>query len=227
MRHFSRGFKTFAVLVAFGFCGLACAEEETLVSRLPGKYAHFAWGGAGRYVAFHLEAEKKVLVYDLAEKSPRLAFEIPNVPAGDLLAACAEKLVLVSPGKMMIRRWDLKSRKRDKLAVIAGNDPPQKALLGFAGSGPLLIVGRQQSQFFDLETLKPLSIEGSMIPGMHAYGLSVHVSPDGRTFGTIPVGYGPVGYAVWHLKGNRLSPVSFGGTSHAIRGRSLPAMAIC
>lgn len=206
------------LLVCFGLICLLPnrLDAEAAVYKLPGQYSQFAWGGAGRFVAFHMESGK-VLVYDLSEKRPERAFEIPDVPAGDLLAGSSEKLVIVSPSKMIIRRWDFEAKKRDKIAIIDGNDPPQMAAMGFAGKGPLLIVGREGSHVFDLETLKPLKVKGRMMSGTGRYGLSVHVSPDGATFGTIPAGYGPVGYAAWHLQDNQVSLHPFGGTSNAIR----------
>ena len=215
MLNFSCLCRVLAILAACGIVA-ARADEEVRTSRLPGKYSQFAWGGAGRYAAFHFESAKKVIVYDLAG-GPQAAFEIPEVPAGDLLTAGAEKLVVVSPSKMMIRRWDFQSKKRDKLAILEGNDPPQTAVLGYAGRGPLLIVGSQQSRFYDLDTLKPVAVKGKMISGTGRHGLSVQASPDGRTFGTIPVGYGPVGYGGWHIEGEKLSLVAFGGTSNAVR----------
>ncbi len=204
-------------LVVCLICGLgARADEAVQVSQLPGQYSQFVWGGAGRYVALHFAPARKVIVYDLSG-GPKVLLEIPEVPQGDLLAAGADKLVIVSPGKMMIRRWDFQSKKRDKLAIIEGNDPPQLAVMGSAGQGPLLIVGSRESRLYDLDTLRAIAVKGKMISGTGRHGLSVQASPGGRTFGTIPTGYGPVGYGGWHIEGDDLSLVSFGGTSNAVR----------
>lgn len=191
------------------------AENEVQTIRLPAKYSEFAWGGNGRYMAFHFESEKKVAVYDIT--TGKRTFEISEILPGNLIAASAKKLIVVSPSQMMIRRWDLESGRREKLALISGNDAPQMALLGQNSEGPLLLVGQKNSSFYDLETLKPRKFDGPKIPGKGRYGLSIHASPDGKTFGSIPTGYGPVGYAIWHIDCNRISQASFGSTSNAIR----------
>ena len=209
--------KIFVVFIALASCSRPSVAADAFVLNLPGKYTQFAWGGAGRYLALHLEADQKVLVYDLEPDEPKLAFEVPDIPAGELLTAGKEKLIVVSPSKMMIRNWDFKSGKAENLEIIKGNDPPQIAVAGCAGDGPVLIVGKSGAGFFDLETLKPKPIRGKMIGGTESHGLSVHVSPDGQAFGTIPVGIGPVNYTAWHLERNQLRSASFGGTSHAIR----------
>jgi hypothetical protein len=184
---------------------------------LPGKYSQFVWAGAGKYIGFHMEADQKVLVYNLEQEFPKQAFEIAGIPAGDLLTASAQKLAIVSPNSMTIRRWDLKSGEQEELTAIKGNDPPKVAAMGFAGNGPLLLVGRKSAGFFDLKTLKPIVFKGKMIAGTDDYGLSVQVSPDGQAFGTIPVGLGPVAYGAWHIDKNELVVASFGGTSNAVR----------
>ena len=54
-----------------------------------------------------------------------------------------------------------------------------------------------------------------MIPGKTRYGLSVLVSPDGQTFGTmVPTGYG---FSAFHLDGDALTSVKFGSASDHIR----------
>ena len=133
------------VLIGFATTELP-ASEPGLVTKLPGKYTQFAWGAGGKFLAVQMESGG-VLVYDLTGEKPERVFGIDDVPAGDLLTAGEEKLIVVSPSKMMIRRWDFQSRKREKLAIMTGNDPPQMAVLGSAGKGPLLIVGGGSSRF--------------------------------------------------------------------------------
>ncbi|MEX0867112.1 MAG: hypothetical protein WD030_07120 [Pirellulales bacterium] len=191
------------------------ADDATTTLELPEKYVQFTIAGGGRYAAFQLASQNKMVVYDLT--AAEQVFQIDEVAPGDLLAGSLDKLVVVSPSKMMISRWDLKSARREKVAIIKSSDTPREALLGAAGDGPLLLIGDKQAQWFDLEKLEPLEIQGPMFGGRGNYGLCVHVSAEGRTFAAIPTGYGPVGYSVVHLDGHRTTQVPLGSTSNAIR----------
>ncbi len=204
-----------ALLLLIALSSPVSADDGATRLELPEEYVQFTMAGGGRYAAFQLASQNKVIVYDLA--AAEQAFQIEEVAPGDLLAGSQDKLVVVSPSKMMASRWDLKSARRDKVAIIKSSDTPREALLGAAGNGPLLLIGDKQAEWFDLANLEPLEIQGPMFGGRGNYGLCVHVSAAGRTFAAIPTGYGPVGYSVVHLEGRRTTQVPFSSTSNAIR----------
>ncbi|MCA9247252.1 MAG: hypothetical protein KDA42_09065 [Planctomycetales bacterium] len=208
-----RNTSLFSLGVLFLAVSWSAAESTSLDLSEP--YSQCTFAGKGRYLALHFESQSNVTVYDLVHGE--ICFEVPQVAKGDLLAGSADKIVVISPSKRMLRRWDLSSGERDATKLLSGADVPLESLMGCSGSGPLLLIGPNRSTFIDLATLEPLEVMGPGIGGRGRYGLCVMVSAAGQTFGAIPTGYGPVGYEAMHLVGSTVERVRFGGTSNAIR----------
>jgi hypothetical protein len=199
----------------FPALGAPVFEGEDTVVELPEPWGHYAVGGAGRYVIFHLKDARKAVVLDLAEA--KVVKEIPNVPDGSLVAAGIETLIIVVPSRRCIERWSLGTLAREKIAPTPTREPPVKALMGCAGTGPLLLASKNEARLVDIDTLKPLEVDGKVIGAPGRYGLVLDVSADGRTFTGIPVGIGAVPYTRMIVRGNRTRTDTFGSTSYAVR----------
>ena len=214
--------RTFLLLCTCHLLGfLALQAEETLPLSAP--YDALYFGEDGGLAVLHVFEKSELRAIDLSTRKER--FRIAEVPEGDLLAVGAEDLVVVSPGNLMVRRWDLKSGKRQKVALLEDVDTPQRLVMGSACKGPLFLFSSTSCQLLDGQTLKPIKLPaGSGVPpeGLGRHGVSLMVSNDGSTIGRIPVGYGPVGYSVTQWSGSEAEPlklrqVKFGSTSNAIR----------
>ena len=75
-------------------------------------------------------------------------------------------------------------------------------------------MGADKATLVDLDTLKPIEVEGKLHGGGRA---EVRMSYDGQTIAMIPTGYGPVGYQLMRLRGNKIVEGRFSGTSNAVR----------
>ena len=189
--------------------------KATRIETLPSKYAMYTFGGGGRYLIFRFDDLGKAGIMDV--DTGTIVHEISGISKGDLLAANDTHLFIVMPGKMLIQTWSLAKFERELMIRIEGDDTPRDAIIGAAGQGPLLLLGRK-GRLFDPETLKPLVVSGDgVIGGIDRYGYSMCVSANGLVFGGIPVGYGAVAHAVMQVHGDRTVVRKLGGTSQAIR----------
>ena len=206
---------TFAYAKADAPTGPIFSGDEVTIE-LEAPHTSHVLAGNGRYLALHLKAVRKIVLLDLL--SGEHAREIGNMPDDILMAGSREFLVLVVPGQKLIQRWSLRTFERDKVARISTDDVIKKALMGHnaIGSGPLLLVGKR-SQLIDLQTLQPMTIGGKVIGSADRHGYSVCVSADGRTFGGIVTGSGPVSYTRMRVGESSTELVKFGSTSHANR----------
>lgn len=190
-------------------------DEEHLVTRLPEPYAAYTLGGTGRFMVFHLKESKTVAVLDLL--SGRIVHEIEDISDDVLLAAGAEKLLLVIPSQKLIQRWSLATFQREKMGRLPGEGTTRSALMGCNGTGPLLLAA-ENATLLDVETMEPIAVDGKVIGGGRTKPFpSTRISADGLTVGSIPTGYGPVAYARMQIDGRRTKVDSFGSTSYAMR----------
>ncbi|MBM83902.1 MAG: hypothetical protein CMJ78_25380 [Planctomycetaceae bacterium] len=173
-------------------------------------------GGGGKYLLFHFESSRELVVFDVVEG--KITNTLPNIGVGSLIAAGGEYFVVVQADKRLLMRWKYDSDKRDKLARFDVDGTVKVALLGSNadGRGPLLIGGKV-AKLWDLETLKPLNMQGQVLGGSSRFGVSIRVSADGQTFGAIPTGYGPVAYSRMVVLEKSTVIQKFGSTSHATR----------
>jgi len=190
-------------------------EGERADVELPDAFDVCAVGASGRFMVFHLKQRQQVVVLDVAKA--KIVHTIPGVAEGVLLAAGADKLLLVRPGGRLIERWDLWSLRREQVAAVPTREPPGLAAMGCAGDGPLLLGTQSEAMLVDVATLRPMAVEGKVIGARGRYGYVLDVSADGRTFAGIVAGVGPVAYNLMALEGRRLRAGSFSSTSHANR----------
>ena len=191
-------------------------QGEKVDVDLPEPSNRHAVGGQGRLLFFHLKGARKVAVVDVS--LGRIVEQIGDMPDDVLIAAGAEKLMLVMPSAKMMQRYDLKTLQREKVAPIPGSSHPIRiALMGESGTGPLMLWSDGAPMFLDVPTLRPLTFRERVPTSSARYGYVARVSADGRTFTGIAAGIGPVAYHMIRIEGRRLRTGSFGGTSHANR----------
>jgi hypothetical protein len=186
--------------------------DDKLVVRLSSPYRDCIVGGSGRYFIAHLPAEKKIAVFDVV--AGRIVHELNDVSDDAIIAASREKLIVALPGQKLMQRYDLATMEREKVAPLPGKGITLRALLGANSDGPLLL-GAEDAQLVDLQTLEPLVVKGELIGA--GKGLQIHPSYDGQTLAGIPTGYGPVAYTRCQLNGTRATRQNFSSTSHATR----------
>ena len=186
--------------------------DEQVVFKLSHPYTQVVAGGSGQFFIFHLEAAKKVVIFDITQG--KVVHEIVDVGDDVLLAAGRDKLVLVLPGDLLMQRWSLQTFEREQVARLPGKGTTYRALMGCNSNGPLLL-GSDEATLVDIETMEPIVIEGKIAGG--GKGMQVHVSANGQTFAGIPTGYGPVAFWRMQVNGKQTTVQSFSGTSNAIR----------
>jgi len=201
-----------ALVICLGMLAAVSFGEETVA--VP-EYDALHVGGGGTVALMHRHEAETLRAFDLGTRKER--FRIDQVPKGALIGAGAGDLVVVSPGTMMMQRFDLKTGKREKVALLGGTDAPGKLVLGSASEGPLFLYGAASAHVLDLQTLKPAEVKSGELKDYGRHGISLLASADGKTIGRIPTGYGPVGYAVTQWSETGLRRVKFGSTSNAIR----------
>jgi hypothetical protein len=188
----------------------AARHEVKLTEPCP----HYLLAGSGRYLLFHAKEANRIDALDVL--AGEITHQIPDVPDDALIAAGAEKLLVVLPGRKLVQRYNLRTFRREKLAPLPGSGVARVALMGSAGDGPLLLAG-DDAQLIDVRALKPLAFDRPPIGRHDRYGFVGRVSADGKTFTGIPAGIGAVSYERMRVEGDRVSFASFGSTSHAVR----------
>lgn len=178
-------------------------------------YSQFVYAGGGEVVALHFPARGEVSAFDTS--SGERLFTINDVGASDIIAGARERIVVISPEKMLARTYALKTGKRLKLAVLKLDDSPKLAFMGYDSNGPLLVVTKSNASLLNLESLAPIDVKSDLLDGIRGDNVSIQTASNGRSFGVIPTGYGPVSFSAIHLADGSLRRVLCGSTSNAIR----------
>ncbi|HTN74007.1 MAG TPA: hypothetical protein VL096_02125 [Pirellulaceae bacterium] len=163
---------------------LCAAEEQAPIAgrkvvELDEPFTAFTCGGEGRYFVFHLKKAKKLALLDITAGA---IIKTIDVPADDvILTAGLDKLIVSTPSKNLLHRYDLATLKREKSVPTTG-PAPIHLLLGAASPGPLVVWARTGPiSLLDLETLKPATIQGELLGGDPMYSFQMTISADGQT----------------------------------------------
>lgn len=166
-------------------------REETTFKTLPSPAHDAVIGGGGRYLILLLPEAKKVTVFDTgtAEFVKELAVDFEEKL---LIAAGADKLVLVDSVKRTIERYSLPGLVREAEAKLPMQGPPIAIALGSASNGPLVITGVEIPQppetlFYDVLRLErielPLDAKAILDTTPTAF---LRASADGHVFACQP-----------------------------------------
>ncbi len=149
--------------------------------QLPGVFDMVRTGGEGRFLIFRIPEKEILAIFDLVKQET--VKEIP-APKNVVFAASREKLLIAFPLTSQLQRWDLKSLSRDKHTQLDVDKPPEIAVMGASGDGPLLIWSKQKNEFqlWDIDQMKPIQVRGTMLNSVENSDHAISVSADGKTF---------------------------------------------
>jgi hypothetical protein len=196
-------------------------RTEPLVRRLDAKLSDLVGGGGGRYLILNLTDARKIAIFDVNAADIVKRIDVPSDEV--LVAAGAEKLILLYPKEGLFQRWDLKTMN---LEVKGEKQPIQGRIhniaMGSDSDGPILAFwgvhqnnepnqsGPARCSFIDPMTFRVLKIElpraGSSMAGTWTSEGSFRIfcqsgsdrihlraSPGGALFGSWCVSHGPSG----------------------------------
>ena len=188
--------------------------DKKITLKLPQTYSTFDVGGYGRYLVMFLKESSRIVIVDVVQA--KIVHEIPGVSQDVRIAAGAEKFVLVLPGQKLMQRWSFKTMEREKVALLPGKGTTKRVLLGENSRGPMLL-GAEDAHLIDLETMKPIEVEGHLHGGSGRYGLSFLGSANGNAYGMIGTSGSPATYHLMRIDGKRIATGKFSSTSYRVR----------
>ncbi len=173
--------------------------------KLPASTPGFVVGGGGRYLVMRFETLSKLAVFDLC--TAKIAYYVTLEDAETMFAASLEKLVLVSPSKMTIARYNLATGVREKVQPLPAKKQPIEMALGSASAGPLLLIVKSDSQpmiCLDLETLKESAITAGYFHVSRDYPMEIRAAANGRIFAGWEPGISPSGVNLFTVRNNSI-----------------------
>ncbi len=189
--------------------------QHSVVVTFDEPYDHWVLGGTGRYMVFQFKKSKKLGVIDLT--TAKTVYTLNDVPGEALYAAGAKHIVIVLPTQRLVNLYSIETGEHLKVAPLTCKGTPHRVLLGSNSDGPALIAARDV-QLIDLKTLEPIeSRKEGLIGAAGRYGYHLSVSADGRTFGGVLEGLGPVAYDYMCITGDTTRRAQFGSVTHRIR----------
>jgi hypothetical protein len=150
-------------------------SQSPTVVELNGKIDQIRTGGGGHFLVLHLHDSNQLTVVDvLAGKV------VKQIPAEGDICYCMDrdKLILVLNNQQVIQRWDLATLTREKTVMLPDDRPVKRAVMGSTGTGPLMMWTDGGCRMFDVGSLKPLIVNGTV---QNSVGFGPWVSPDGLT----------------------------------------------
>jgi hypothetical protein len=204
-----------------------------LVRTLDGRISDLVVGGGGRYLLLAMRDRKQLAIFDVNVAD--VVKRIPLPSQDTLIAAGAEKFVLISPGRKRIERWALATLVRETerpspidgqvTAIAMGCDSAGPILASWAGGEP----GPTPSgafSFIDLGTLKVLrnlafnQTSGNQVQARPAasgvlpvlqitsgQNCGIRASADGRTFGLWRTDTAPQGFLTFTIRGKQVEGI--------------------
>ena len=163
--------------------------------------------GGGRYLLLRIDKLAKLAVFDVA--ADRIKGYIPLGSGDTLVAAGADKVVLVARDKNVVQRWNIEPLEKE-LTVALVVAQVDGVAMGHASQGPVLVMTRTGPQFLSLQTLKAAdySFEGQNGGGSWSShsdrGIAAVASADGQSFAGYQRGVSPAGVRLMRLQGNSI-----------------------
>jgi hypothetical protein len=129
--------------------------------------------GSGRFLVLQLPARGRVEVFDTTS----LGFTASVSAADALIAAGAEKLLVVFPGQRLMQRWDLATGQREASAPLPWPYEVYSAAMGSAAVGPLVLGTSSGLRVIDVDTLKAVEVP-ELVPSPES---GISRGPPGKT----------------------------------------------
>lgn len=86
------------------------------------------------------------------------------------------------PSQGLVQRWSLKTFRREKTVPLRENLHVNKIVMGSDATHCVLLWAKTTGVFYDLKTMKPMTIKGPMLAGHKKWGLNLTVSADGLSY---------------------------------------------
>jgi S1-C subfamily serine protease len=143
----------------------AAFSGKRVVRKIPGRASDVVPGGNGRYLFLTLRELKKLAVFDLA--SCEVDRYLPLAGDHALVAAGAERLIIVYPNTKIIQAYKIGSFERTDSKSIPGDGLIRSIAMGASSQGPLLFAKTYANAgvvasstgtigFIDPDTLRPI-----------------------------------------------------------------------
>ncbi|QDS92988.1 Putative serine protease HhoB precursor [Roseimaritima multifibrata] len=196
--------------------GEATFKENQVVYELETPYDDYVMGRGDQYMIFKMGKQQRIIVFDLL--AGNIIHEIQNIDSDALMCAGSKNLFVVLPSQMLIHRYSLDSFKIEKTIRLTTRNAPKQAVIGVNAEGPILLFDGEEAYFVDTTQLKPFRIDGKQLfAGGERFGRQMDASANGKVFGSIMTGLGPVSYDLLFLEEDVFVQGQFGSTSNAIR----------
>ena len=201
--------------------------DATMEAAIPGPVKDVCVGGGGRYLILHCPTVRKLAIFDA--NTAQVVKSLPTTADDVLIAAGADKLLVVYPGEKTIERWSLTTFDKEATGQIESRQKVIAVAMGNATAGPLVLGGppsqnnasRMALTFIDLPTLKEVKIDkanGALNVGFGT-AANLRASADGRTLGAWYANLLPSGIQVVTLAGNTLTGAHAGeSVGHIVPG---------
>jgi hypothetical protein len=182
------------------------AREGPKTVPLPAPVDDVVPAGGGRYLLMRIDKLSKLAVYDVS--ADKIKGYVPLASADTLVAAGAEKLVVIARDKNVIQRWKLDPLEKElTVALVVGQ--VDSVAMGHASHGPVMVMTRTGPQFLALQTLKPIDVsftDPNMINWWRSDGgqnaMQLAASADGQTFAGWNRYSSPGGLRLMRLQGD-------------------------
>lgn len=204
-------------------------QTEPLVRKLDAKLSDLVVGGGGRYLIMTLKEARQVAIFDVNSAEIVKRIDVPSDEV--LIAAGAERLILLYPSEGVFQRWNLKKMTLEVKAekqpisgrihnIVMGSDSEAPILAFWSASqrNEPAASGPARCSFIDPMTFRVLKIEppraGSPMGGawtsegsfrMYCQSgsdrIHLRASPGGTLFGSWCVSHGPSGLQTIAIEG--------------------------
>lgn len=194
-------------------------EEGILRKKLPAPTTSVTVAGGGRYLVLHLAKQRNLAIFDVTQ-----AKIVKYLPMGGddlLIAGGQEHIVVVARDHKLIQRWDLSNFKKGLTLALDEPGLVDQLSMGYASVGPVMLVTRTGTRFYDPRTLKRIHYgEPNNLWASHPqYPVQVRASADGQAFTAWVPNISPNGIRLLSLQGESYTTRS----QHASAGYLLPS----
>lgn len=190
---------------------------ESITVPAPGPIADICSAAGGKYLVVHCPTARKIGIFETttAKFIKTLATRGDNV----LIAAGADKLMVVYPEEKVVERWSLTTFEKETDKKLDVKQTITAAAMGCSSTGPLILGGPKAQDnaskmsllFLDLPTMKEVKIDKADGKFGVSFGSAAHlrVTPDGKFLSAWYKDLSPSGVQIVALEGNNLFGVYY------------------
>lgn len=180
--------------------------------KLPSAASDVIVGGSGRYLLFVLDKLRKLAVFDCS--AAEVVKYVPLASTAAMVAAGAEKLVIVDPDKNILQRISLGTFEKELTKTLPMKGVVKNVVMGSASHGPILVhwavgsgaLDRASYTFLDLDNFETVDV--GQVRGRHSSfrdRVCIRASASGEVFGLWALGVSPSGLETMSIAGGHFS----------------------